>query len=382
MKDQAGSFLCLCLAVLFCAGDAAAQATQQPVPAGGGTSTTPRPDSLSDTGFWGFMANAQGGVVNGSSLYGKVVVAGSPLLWEPITVVLSCANGKTDLMTQTDADGKFAIDHVNLPTVDTLDGDVKRQMEQHYEGCVVRAELAGYHSSEDTITQRVLRDNPYLPDLTLSVVENAPGTAISPTTDGAAPNARKAFEKAHEEWLHRNMQGAKDDLAEAVKADPQFAEAWYLLGRLQAMTDLKQATESLRKAQAADPRFVSPCVWLATIAIQNRDWSEASTWTNRALQLDPAGTPRIWYYNGLADYRLGKNEAARASAEKALAMDPEHTVQNAEELLALTLINKNDYAGALNHLRNSLTYILAGPNVNLIKRQIAFVEQRAQATQK
>lgn len=383
MKRLSVLSLSLCLGLLLCFVDRAkAQASSQPIPTGGGTSTIPRPDSLTDTGYWGFMANAQGGVVNGPALYGKVVVAGNPLLWEPITVTLSCANGKTDLMTQTDADGKFTIDHVNLPAVYTLDGDVKNQMAQHYEGCVVRAELAGYHSSDDTITQRVLRDNPYLPDLTLSEVENAPGTAISTTTGSAPPSAQKAYEKAHDEWIHRNMEGAKEDLSEAVKADPQFAEAWYLLGRLQAMSDLSAATESLKKAQAADPRFVLPCEWLATIAIQKRDWPEAANWTDRALQLDPTGTPRIWYYNGLADYRLGKNEAARASAEKALAMDPEHTVQNTEDLLALTLINKNDYAGALNHLRNSLTYILAGPNVDLIKRQIAFVEQRVQATHK
>jgi tetratricopeptide (TPR) repeat protein len=352
---------------------------QQPIPQGGGTSTITRPDSIQDTGYFGYMANSPGGVVSGNGIYGKVVVEGNPLLWEPIMVTLSCANGKTDLTTQTDAEGKFAIDHVNLPAVDTLDGDVKRQMEQHYEGCVVRAELAGYRSTVDTITQRILRDKPYLPDLTLNVVENAPGTDISTTTSGAPPQAQKALEKAHEEWLHRSSDAAKADLEEAVRIDPQLAEGWFLLGRLQAMSDLKTATESLKKAQAADPRFVPPCVWLATIAVQNRDWQEAANWTGRALELDPAGTPRLWYYNGLANYRLGRNEAARTSAEKALAMDPEHTVQNTEELLALTLINKNDYAGALNHLRNTLTYLPAGSNADLIKRQIAFVEQRVAA---
>jgi Tfp pilus assembly protein PilF len=363
-----------------CAGELSL--AQQPIPQGGGTSTITRPDSIQDTGYFGYMANSPGGIVSGNGIYGRVVVDGNPLLWEPITVTLSCANGRTDLTTQTDAAGKFAIDHVNLPTVDTLDGDVKRQMQQHYEGCVVRAELAGYRSTVDTITQRILRDKPFLADLVLTPLENAPGTAISTTTASAPPEAQKALENAHEEWLHRNPDGAKSDLEAAVKADPQLAEGWYLLGRVQAASDLHAATESLKKAQAADPRFVLPCVWLATIAVQNRDWPGAASWTERALALDPAGTSRIWYYNGLADYRLGKNEAARTSAEKALAMDPEHTVQNAEELLALTLINKNDYAGALNHLRNTLTYIPAGPNADLIKRQIAFVEQRVTDTQK
>lgn len=359
-----------------------ARAQQAIIPSGGGTSAVTRPDSIQDTGYWGYMANSEGGVVAGSALRGKVTVEGNPLIWEPITVILSCANGKTDLVTQTGADGRFAITHVNLPHVDTLDEDLKRQMQQHFEGCVVRAELAGYRSTEDTITQRVLRDNPFLPDLTLSVVEGAPGTAVSATTASAPPAALSAYQKAHQEWLRRDSESAKSDLAEAVKIDPQFAEAWYLLGRLQAMSDMKAATESLKKAQAADPRFVLPCAWLATIAIQSRDWPEAANWAARALELDPAGTAQLWYYNGLADYRLGKNEAARTSAERALAMDPEHSVPNAEQLLALTLINKSDYAGALQHLRNSLTYMPPGPNADLIRKQIAFVEQKEAAAKK
>jgi tetratricopeptide (TPR) repeat protein len=123
-------------------------------------------------------------------------------------------------------------------------------------------------------------------------------------------------------------------------------------------------------------------VWLAMVAIQKKDWQEASHWASLALELNPAGTARIWYENALADYRMGKNEAARRAAERALAMDPEHNVQNAEEVLALTLIERGDYAGALDHLRNSLTYVSAGPDAELIKRQIAFVEQRAATVKK
>lgn len=348
------------------------------IPAGGGVSTTPRPDSIGDTGYWGYMANAPGGVISGPALFGKVVIDGNPLLWEPITVTLSCASGKTDLMTATGPDGKFVIDHVNLPKAYTAEGDLRNQMQQHFEGCAVRAELAGYHSTSDTITQRVLRDNPFLGDITLTSEESAPGTDLSSVT-GSVPESQKYFQKAHDEWIHRSSGAARSDLEQVVKLDPKFAEAWYLLGRVEAASDLKAATESLEEAQRQDPRFVPPCVWLAMIAIQKRDWQQASVWASRALLLDPAGTPRIWYENALADYRVGRNEAARTAAEHALAMDPEHTVQNAEEVLALTLIDKGDYNGALDHLRNSLTYVSSGPDADLIKRQIAFVEQRAAA---
>lgn len=357
----------------------AAALAQGSVPAGGGTGTETRPDSIQDLGYSGYMANSPAGVVAGDGLFGKVTVGGNPLLWEPIPIVLSCATGKTDLTTGAGPDGKFAITRVNLPRVYTLDQDVRLQMEQHYEGCTVRAELAGYRSTSDTITERVLRDKPFLQDIVLTPQEDAPGTDISTVTGPASPEAQKYYQKAHDEWMHRNTGAARSDLEQVVKIDPKFAEAWYLLGRFQAGSDIKAATLSLRQAQAADPRFVAPCVWLAVIAIQNRDWQEAANWASRALELNPAGTPRIWYESAVADYRLGKNEAARAAAEHAVAMDPEHNVQNAEDVLALTLIGKGDYAAALAHLRNSLTYVSPGPDADLIKRQIAFVQQRAAA---
>lgn len=353
------------------------QASAQGIPAGGGTSTITRPDSIADTGYWGYMANAPGGVIAGGMLAGKVIVQGNPLVWEPITVVLSCKNGQTDLTTHTDPDGKFVITHVNLPKVYTLDGTVRTQMEQHYEGCTVRASLAGYQSTVDTITERNLRDNPYLDNIVLTEDEHAPGTAISTTTGSASPEAIKAFQKAHEQWLHRNPAAAERELQKAVKADPNFAQAWYLLGRLQIGTNLADGKSSLQRAVAADPRFVLPCVWLAQVAVVQRNWTEASQWSAKALELDPAGTPQIWYLKAQADYHMGKNESARTSAERALAMDPEHEIPNAEELLALTLAAKGDYHSALAHLRNCLTYLPPGRGTDLVKRQIAFLEQQS-----
>ncbi|MGB9032648.1 MAG: tetratricopeptide repeat protein [Acidobacteriaceae bacterium] len=380
MKPKSTLSLLLLFSSLVFVNDAAFG--QGSIPSGGGAGAETRPDSIQDLGYMGYMANSPGGVAAGAGLWGKVVVDGNPLLWEPITVVVSCATGKTDLTTSAGPDGKFAINRVNLPKAYTLDGDVSRQMAQHYEGCTVRAEMAGYRSSTDTITQAVLRDKPFLQDIALTPVENAPGTDISTVTGPPSPEAQKDFAKAHDEWMHSKADAAKADLAEVVRIDPKFAEAWYLLGRLQAVSDLKAGAASLEQAQAADPRFVPPCVWLATIAIQQRNWQEVSRWAARALELDPTGTPRIWYENAVADYRMGKNEAARTSAEQALAMDPEHNVQNAEDVLALTLIDKGDYSGALNHLRNSLTYLPAGPDAELIKRQIAFVEQKTATDKK
>ena len=323
------------------------------------------------------MANAPAAVVHGGVLQGKVVLQGKPLLWEPLTVMLSCANGKTDLTTQTDANGDYAITHVNLgKAFNTEDDALINQMKQHYEGCALHVPLAGYHSTSVTITEKNLRDSPNLSNIVLTPDEHAPGYAFSTVGASDSPEAAKAFEQAHQDWLHLNLGAAQKDLQSAVQLSPNFAEAWYLLGRVQLQSDLTAASVSLQKAAAADPKFVPPCIYLAGIAVNKRNWQEASRWETQALDLDPVGTAQLWYYTAETEYRLGKNEAARTSAQTAMAMDPEHDWPNAEDVLALTLLSKGDYTGALTHLRNTLTYMPSGPSADLIKRQIAFVEQQ------
>jgi tetratricopeptide (TPR) repeat protein len=82
----------------------------------------------------------------------------------------------------------------------------------------------------------------------------------------------------------------------------------------------------------------------------------------------------VWYYNAVANYSLGKKDVAEASAKKALSMDPQHTVQNTEQLLAVILAGHGDYAGALEHLRSASAYVPPGPSADLIKQQISQLE--------
>jgi tetratricopeptide (TPR) repeat protein len=351
-------------------------AGQLPNGAGGGSNIT-RPDSIQDVGYGGFMASLNGTVLAGGGVSGKVVLEGSPLLWDPVKVMLSCKAGKADLTADTDASGNYIIDHVNVgKAFSTQDDALSTQMIQHYEGCSLSAPLAGYHSTSVTITQKNLRDNPYMQNIVLTADEHAPGTAFSTVGESDSPEALKDFDKAHDDWLHRNYDAALQELQHAVQLSPQFAEAWFMLGRLQLRSSEAAAEDDFRKAHAADPKYVPPCVLLAGLAMAKRNWPEASEWATTALALDPPGTARLWYYDAQADYHLGRNEAARTSAQNALAMDPEHDLPNAEELLALTLAAKGDYADAAAHLKNSLNYVTAGPSADLIRRQLAFMEQQ------
>ena len=81
--------------------------------------------------------------------------------------------------------------------------------------------------------------------------------------------------------------------------------------------------------------------------------------------------------NASANYNLGHKDVGETSATTALAMDPNHDVPNTEQLLAVILAGRGDFAGALQHLRNALTYTPPGPNADMIKQQVAQLERVA-----
>jgi tetratricopeptide (TPR) repeat protein len=197
---------------------------------------------------------------------------------------------------------------------------------------------------------------------------------MSGTSQSAPKDAVKNFEKARAEWLDQKPDRAQHDLEKAVQIYPQYAEAWYQLGKLQEKSNPREARNSFSKAVAADPKFVLPYEHLATMAAVEGKWQELLDYTTHLLELDPRGTPRVWYYKALANTNLKNNKVAEASARKGLAMDPLHTEPNTEQLLAVILVADHDYAGALEHLRECLTYYPPGPNADLVKQQISQLE--------
>ena len=67
--------------------------------------------------------------------------------------------------------------------------------------------------------------------------------------------------------------------------------------------------------------------------------------------------------------------AGAQNGDEILAIkDPLHVQPNTEQMLAVILSQKGDTAGALQHLQNCLTYFAPGPNLELVKQQIAQLE--------
>ncbi|MGA2344531.1 MAG: tetratricopeptide repeat protein [Candidatus Sulfotelmatobacter sp.] len=372
------SFCSILVLVGFEVQQAGAQGRIPPVTAAPPNTVT-RPDSIQDSGFYGYWANMSAQGRAGGVLLGKLALEGEPLPWQPMLVSVDC-KGTVVNMTQADLRGQFVIRFVDTHGVERIPADDQRQMETKYEGCQVHASLAGFRSSAVTITVRNLRDEPDLGTITLFPEARSSGTELSSTTKTAPANAMKAFEKARAEWLDQDAGSALGSLKKAVAIYPEFAEAWFQLGKLQEASDPQGARDSFSKALAADPKFVLPYEQLASMAAQQENWREAENNTNQALQLDPAGTPQLWYDDAWAKFQLGKINEASVSAEKSLAIDPRHTVLGTEQLLAVILARKADYAGAIQHLRNCLTYFPAGRDADLVKQQIAQLQRKTKAS--
>ena len=350
-------------------------------PTGGGAPGNRNAEATSDVGKysnWDQLAAHQ----HGSQYFaGKVVMAGGGQLpWDPIPVIVSC-NGVTRYDTQTDMRGAFEIEAAARQSeVVSNVADTRRLTPTQLVGCDVHAVLGGFESTTVAIGNRSIVDNPDIGTITLHRDEKAMGAAVSATTATAPKDALKNFDKAHTEAGSKHLESAQHDLEKAVKIDPQFAEAWYQLGKIDDAIKPQDAADAYAKSAAADAQFLPPYVRMAELAAKAKRWQETVDATDHALKLDPEGTPQVWYFNAVGNFNLGKKDVAEASARRSLAMDPSHLAPNTEQLLAVMLAGRGDYAGALEHLRSCLTYAAPGPNAEMVKQQVAQLEKLVPGT--
>jgi len=328
-----------------------------------------------DANYDSLQAHQRGGI----AFTGKVAVSNGMMPWDPIPVVVTC-NGKVRYRTEADAKGNFTIagessNDMGSEVVPT-NASVHEVTASQMIGCDVRASVPGFKSTSQHIANLNIMDNMDLGTITLTPDEMATTSTVSASYATASKDAIKRYDKARAEWMNKNINGAEKDLQKAVQIDPKFADAWYELGKMQQQNNkMQQALASYQTATTADPKFISPYERIAELAAQKKQWQVVTNATETALTLDPEGTPQLWYFDAVGNYNLGKVDVAEASARKSLAMDPQHLAPNTEQLLAVMLAGQGQYAEALQHLKNSLTYMKPGPNTELIKQQIAQLEK-------
>ncbi len=226
----------------------------------GGMAPTPKPPGPAASTNSGDMANRDTMAVQGPSgdyLRGNVTIADGALPWDPISVTVTC-DGKTRHTSPTDAKGNFRIATANKDASPSGNSDPKTKLVAQFAGCAVQAALPGFDSSTITIANHNLVDDPNIGTLTLKREDASAGAAVSTTTAAAPKDALKAFDKARTELLDGKPDRAQKDLEKAVQIYPQFAEAWYQLGKIQEVSKKDGAGPSFSKAVTADPKFILP----------------------------------------------------------------------------------------------------------------------------
>ena len=147
------------------------------------------------------------------------------------------------------------------------------------------------------------------------------------------PEAYDFYLRGRHIWHRRgalDQQGAIDNLAEAVRIDPQFAKAWAALASAyltyptyssKGYATWRLAEEAAQKANDLDATLAEPYAVLAVFAEQRLDWIDADAKFRQALMrnyLSP--TAHYWYGEHLA--KTGRYEESIHHMLRTVEIDP------------------------------------------------------------
>ena len=248
--------------------------------------------------------------------------------------------------------------------------------------CDLRAVLAGFRSDTVSLGARRVLDDSNVGTIVLHRLANVEGSAVSVTSLEAPKEARRAYQRALQNIRKNKLAEAVKDLQKAVEIYPNYAAAWYELGRTQEQNeDLEQARKSYAKAIMADAKFVSPYLKLAGMEFRGESWAGLADTTSRLLKLDAVDYPVVYYYSATANLNLGQFGAAEKSARAGEKLDPTHRYPRLEQVLATILAWKKDYVGAAAHLRNYVALAPDAEDAARMKRELAELERLSGATE-
>ena len=325
-------------------------------------------------------------------LSGKVAIDdGTPLT--DAAMIQSICKGRIRNEGYTDSRGTFSLDLTSPPdtigTAEESGSSLSRatisssgRPVRSLRDCDLQAVLPGFTSRVVDLTSR-MNDfgNADVGTIVLHRMATVEGFTISATSAAAPSKAKKQYEKGRKAEEKGKLDVAAQEFAKAVEIYPKYAVAWYELGRVEAkQNQAAQARESFQRSIAADDKFISPYAELAQLAINDKQWNEVADLTERMVRLNPVSYPQYWFYNSMANYFLKNFEVAAKSGMQAVSLDTQHKMPRAEYLLGVILIERRDYQGALEHLRNYVRLAPTSPDAGAAQKQIAELERLSAPT--
>jgi tetratricopeptide (TPR) repeat protein len=333
-------------------------------------------------------------------LSGKVRIDDGTALTDPPAIQSVC-RGHTRTETYTDRKGTFSFEI--SPVKEAELGNTGQAIGQASDSAPFSPRQTSNNNNFSN-TWRECELQAVLPGFTSEVVEVAPhlldfGTAdvgtivlhrqgqvqgftISATTAAAPDKARKEYDKGRELEKKQEWGKAIEKFKKALEVYPKYAVAWFEMGRAQQKTnDTAAAHDSFHQALTVDPKYVSPYQELARMAFHDGNWREVVDTSATMLKLNPVSFPQEWLLNASANYYLKNVDAAEQSALKGLQVDTQHHVPQLEHLLGVILAQKNDYRGALEHIRKYLALAPNAEDAQLAAKQVEELEKKSAQTQ-
>lgn len=365
---------------------AAAQTTTttQPVTDAAGSTTTTQPATGSTSG-----ATPQTGPPRPIFLSGVVMTDNGSPLPSNVNIQSVCGVARRTMAHVTDS-GSFGFQWTNMTIAF---GDASQMGRNPGTGaasltgsrngargldplanCELFADVPGYSSTKASLFNRGGQDNFDVGVIVLHLIAAGDGHSVSLLALQAPKNAKKAFDKGISLTAANKPTEALASFEVAVTDYPQYADAWLDMGKIQWQLGRKEdARASFRKSMDLDNKLVGPWQELGFMACDDSKWEEALKYLDQAVRLDPIDSPIPWYFDALANYNMGHYAEAERSVRAELKLDRGKNPQ-ADYLLGLVLIARQDLEGGAEALRN---YIAAAPpsaDVATARRELSRLE--------
>lgn len=240
--------------------------------------------------------------------------------------------------------------------------------------CELKVDLGGYTSSRVGLYNYSSLDRFDVGTLILHRITGDEGTTVSVLSMKAPKDAKKSFEKGNEQFRAKKFRDAQTSFEKAVAAYPQYADAWLNLGRTEMQLGTRDtAREHFQKAMDLDKKLLGPWQELGYLSSDESKWEDAARYLDQAVRLDPMSSAMTWYFSAMANYNLGRFEAAERSIRSEIKLDQDRNPR-ARFLLGIILMARNDMEGGAEALRNYLKVSPTGPDAEIAKKQLIRAE--------
>ena len=184
----------------------------------------------------------------------------------------------------------------------------------------------------------------------------APGLAQEPTGSTykeAQTEAQPFLQRAEIAWRQGHFQEAAQSYRQALKIQPDLAQAHYGLGlALARLQKYQEAATSFQAAVQSEPKWARAHKDLGVAYLKLKRWPQAAQAFKNALQYQPED-PEAFYNLGVALGRMGQHQEALKAFEEAVRLKPDYVA--ALNNLGMANIKLNRWAEAKRAFDKALT---------------------------